>query len=224
MIDRSKKILLGSGSPRRRQLLQELRYDFRTQTSDVDETPEKGMKGRNIAEYLALKKALAMISHCRENEILLTADTIVWLNDGLMGKPSNTDEAIAMLKSLSNQKHQVFTGICLMNNKSRTIFSIKSDVVFKKLDPNQIREYVETCRPFDKAGSYGAQECLFPGINPCSENEKRFLIENDLENIFEKSLTHKEGKHFPFIDHIEGSYFNVMGLPIAELVEKINLF
>ena len=165
-----------------------------------------------------------MKSEIHENEILVTADTIVWLDSFMLGKPANFDEAFKMLSLLSGCKHQVYTGVTLMNQSITKTFCVESDVLFNTLSEIEIRKYIQEYQPYDKAGSYGAQECLIEGINPCSENEIRFLKKNKLDNFFEQSLQSDNKKHIPIIKHIKGSYFNVMGLPVVELMEELVAF
>ena len=221
MIQLNKKIVLGSGSPRRQLLLKELGLNFRTLISDTAEIPIPGLMGRKIAEYLSDEKAEALKNKINKDEILITADTIVWLNSHILNKPANSEEAFNMLSSLSGRKHQVYTGVTIINASTKKTFSVESSVVFKILNENEIRKYISEFKPYDKAGSYGAQECLSEGINPCSENEIKFLNKYQLDNFFEKTLAPEKKKHIPMIDHIDGSYYNVMGLPIVELMEEL---
>jgi septum formation protein len=220
MIWLDKKIVLGSGSPRRKLLLQEIGLDFRVLISDTDETPLPHHSGEEIAIHLAQEKAEALKDKINENEILVTADTIVWL-DELFGKPLNEKIAFEMLKKLNGKKHIVFTGVCLLNKNFKVSFHVESSVYFKNLSDNEIKEYIQLYKPFDKAGSYGAQECLPHGINPCSDKEINFMKSYGLEKLFMNTQTIDSRKRIPLIDHIDGSYFNVMGLPIVELVDEL---
>lgn len=219
----NKKILLGSGSPRRKLLLKELGFDFRVMASDVDETPPAGKNGEELSVYLAKKKASALINHLEENEILLTADTIVWLNNETIGKPDNEEDAFKMLSLLNDNSHDVFTGICIKSKSSETSFSVRSEVRFRNNDEAILKKYIQLCKPFDKAGAYGAQECLPENVNPCSELELMFMLENKYDNLYKRSMT-GEGIHIPLIEEIRGSYFNVMGLPVVEVVGALGLF
>lgn len=221
MIQINKKLVLGSGSPRRQLLLKELGVNFRTLISDTAEIPIPGLLGGKIAEYLSDEKAESLKNKIYEDEILITADTIVWLNSSMLNKPTDSEEAYKMLSLLSGRKHQVYTGVTIMNASSKNTFSVESSVVFKTLTESEIRKYISEFQPYDKAGSYGAQECLSEGINPCSKKEIKFLNKYQLYNFFEKTLAPKKKKHIPMIDHIEGSYYNVMGLPIVELMEEL---
>lgn len=224
MIHLKNKILLGSGSPRRKLLLKELGLNFRFLISETDETPLPGLLRGEIAKYLSEEKANVLKNKIHENEILVTADTIVWLDSYMLGKPANSEEAFNMLNSLSGNKHQVYTGVTIMNIKSKKTFCVESQVVFKKLKESEIRQYIFEHQPYDKAGSYGAQECLTSGENPCSEKEIQFLKKYGYEKFFERTITKEKKKHIPMIDHIEGSYYNVMGLPIVELIEELVTF
>ncbi len=218
------KILLGSGSPRRKLLLQELGFSFRILTSKTAEIPLPHLKGGEIALYLAEEKADALLNELHEGEILITADTIVWLESTMLGKPLHAEEAFQMIKKLSGRKHEVYTGVCVCNRNKRELFCVNSEVVFKELSEIDIKHYVKAYHPMDKAGSYGAQECLPEGMNPCSEEEKLFLKKFGKEDICERSMAEIKTKRIPFIDHIEGSYFNVMGLPIVELTNVLEKF
>lgn len=224
MIQLNKKIVLGSGSPRRQLLLKELGLNFRTLISDTAEIPIPGLFGGKIAEYLSEEKADALKNKIYEDEILITADTIVWLNSSMLNKPTDSNAAFKMLSSLSGCKHQVYTGVTIINATSKKTFCVESSVVFKTLKESEIRKYISEFQPFDKAGSYGAQECLSEGINPLSEKEIQFIKKYNLENFFERTLAPEKKKHIQMIDHIEGSYYNVMGLPIVELVEELVSF
>lgn len=218
------KILLGSGSPRRKFLLQELGYVFRTLTSKTQEIPLPHLKGGDIALYLAEEKADALIHEINEEEILITADTIVWLDSSMLGKPIDAKEAFETILKLSGRKHEVYTGVCICDSTKRKLFCVKSEVVFKQLSKIDIQQYIEEYQPMDKAGSYGAQECLPEGMNPCSEEEINFLKKLGKEDICKKSLAEIKTNRIPFIEHIEGSYFNVMGFPIVQVVNTVENF
>lgn len=218
------KIVLGSGSPRRKQLLTELGYTFRVISSNVDETPSPGLAREEIALSIAKRKTSELMNKLADDEILITADTIVWIENQLLEKPKDESEAFRMLSILNGQTHQVYTGVCLATNANKIVFSSKSNVTFKKVKAELLLDYIHQCKPFDKAGSYGAQECLPEGKNYCSDEERQFLFSIGQPFLFEKSLAVESGKHFPIIDAIEGSYFNVMGLPIVELHKHLLSF
>ncbi|MCX6291529.1 MAG: Maf family protein, partial [Bacteroidetes bacterium] len=210
-------------SPRRQQLLKEMGIDFEVLLRDVDESFPPDLKAEKVAVFLAEKKAHAFLSEISPEKIYITADTIVWLDDEVLGKPADGMEAYLMLKKLSGKVHQVYTGVCIFSCREKKSFVVKSDVQFRKLTNEEVTFYVEQYKPFDKAGSYGAQECLPPGMNPCSEKERTFLSFIAKENLVEKT-TAGEKEHMPIIANIDGSYFNVMGLPIVELYEELKMF
>ena len=217
-------IILGSASPRRRQLLNELGLVFTVNAGQADETPTPGLERGEMALYVARKKAEHLKEIVKENDVLITSDTIVWIDNHVLNKPENEAEAFEMLTKLNGRTHQVYTGVCLFSQKKEVVFSCKTNVVFRKVTDDVLHYYISNYQPFDKAGSYGAQECLPEGINFCSEKEKTFLQKIGKTDLFENTLAGEKGKHVPIIDHIEGSYFNVMGLPIVELMEALNNF
>jgi septum formation protein len=218
----SQKILLGSGSPRRRQLIEALGFEFRVLKSDTAEIPKEGLKRADIALFLAEEKCDALYSQKQEDEILVTADTIVCFGDIVLNKPGDEAHALEMLSKLNGATHQVYTGVCIVNGGQKKLFAVESDVTFNLLSTDLLLQYIRTYKPFDKAGSYGAQECLPEGMNPCSPKEITFLNKQKLTNLFNETLTSDSHNVIPLIDHIDGSYFNVMGLPIVELWESIN--
>lgn len=152
------KILLASQSPRRRELLSQLGYQFETVTIDVDESYPDALSTENIAAYVSDKKAAAF--QVSAGEILLTSDTIVALDHKILLKPKDKAEAFAMLKSLSGRKHQVFTAFTIKTKDTTISKTSKTDVEFSEITDSEIRFYIDNYRPFDKAGSYGIQEWL----------------------------------------------------------------
>lgn len=152
------KILLASQSPRRRELLSQLGYQFETVTIDVDESYPAAISTDNIAAYVSDKKAAAF--QVSVGEILLTSDTIVALDHKILLKPKDKAEAFAMLKSLSGRKHQVFTAFTIKTKDTTISKTSKTDVEFSEITDSEIRFYIDNYRPFDKAGSYGIQEWL----------------------------------------------------------------
>jgi septum formation protein len=218
------KLILGSASPRRQQLLKALFPEFIVRTHNYDESFPSNLQEQEIALFLAEQKSKAFIGKLEDNEMALTADTIVWLNKGVLNKPEDSIHAMEMLNQLSGNMHKVFTGICLTTAKKSKSFFVESDVYFRTLSDEEIKFYVNEYAPFDKAGSYGAQECLKAGVNPLSEGEKKFLKEINAEDLFEVTKSVIEKKQVAFVDHIDGSYFNVMGLPIVELYHEIISF
>lgn len=222
MIQINKKILLGSGSPRRKLLLTELGINFRVLKSNTPEIPPGELIRGDIARFLSEEKAIALKNEFHADEILLTADTIVWLDSSMLGKPADAKEAYLMLKLLSGRIHQVYTAFSLLEKDSMKTICVESNVQFCKLEENEIAEYIENYQPFDKAGAYGAQECFQEGINPCSEKEINFMKVYSCENLFDKTISAENKKRIQLIDYIDGSFFNVMGLPVVELVEELN--
>ena len=192
MLNNLKKyqLILASQSPRRHQMLKELGLDFKIQTKDVEEVYPDNLKGEEIPVYLSKLKAEAFVLDMNEKELVITADTIVCINDMVLGKPKDRDDAVNMLKTLSGRSHQVISGVCLKSKEKEVTFSTTTHVHFKELSLEEIDYYVDNYKPFDKAGAYGIQEWIgFVGING-----------------------------------IEGSYFNVVGLPIQRLYQELSKF
>ncbi|MGI4739667.1 MAG: Maf family nucleotide pyrophosphatase [Janthinobacterium lividum] len=175
------RLILASGSPRRRQLLTELGLPYEIRLREVDESFPPHLRRAQVAEYLARHKAEAYRPDLAAEELLLTADTIVCLDEEVLNKPADAAEARAMLGRLQGRAHQVYTGVCLLPGDGRepVVFSDETTVHFQTLTPAEIAHYVTHYQPFDKAGAYGAQDWL------------------GLVGIV----------------RLEGSYFNVMGLP-----------
>ena len=185
------KILLASNSPRREELLRGLDIDFEIKVlSDIDETYPADLPSEEVAEYVAQKKADSYTSNLKEDELLITADTVVILDNEIYEKPTDKDDAKEMLHALSGKTHRVISGVCLTSNTKQTSFSVASDVEFEKLTNEEIEYYIERYSPFDKAGSYGVQEWIgYIGVK-----------------------------------HINGSYYNIMGLPIQRLYKELKSF
>ncbi len=154
------RLILGSGSPRRKQFLKDLGLDFIVETKDVEEVYPKYLHGREITDYLAELKANAFINELKENDILITADTIVRFNGKVIGKPKDANDAKSMLKALSGQTHEVITSVCIKTMNKQTTIHDTTDVYFKVLTTEEIDFYVDNFKPFDKAGAYGIQEWL----------------------------------------------------------------
>ncbi len=152
--------ILGSNSPRRSQILKEMGLDFKIIASNIDETIPKGIKNKNVPIYLAKEKANFLFKELNKNEILITADTIVLMNDEIITKPSNKKDAKDILQKISNNKHEVITGICITSDSNQHSFSSKTEVFFNKISDSEIEYYLEKFKPYDKAGSYGIQEWL----------------------------------------------------------------
>lgn len=185
------KLMLASASPRRKELLSMLGLEFDICLGkDVDESYPEDIETDGIAKYLAQKKADAYIEGLGDDEIVITADTIV-VNDGkVLGKPANEIEAKTMLKSLSGHKHKVITGVAVTSIQKQVSFSVETDVEFAELDDDEIDEYVSVFKPLDKAGAYGIQEWI-----GCIG-----------------------------VKNINGSYYNVMGLPLHRLYTELKRF
>ncbi len=184
-------IILASQSPRRQQLLKDLEFNFQVKTKNgIKENYPEEVIGHDIATYLSELKASAFSDELEEKDILITADTIVLLNEKVLGKPEDRADAISMLRQLSGKKHQVVTGVSLTSTEKQASFSAVTDVFFKELTEAEISYYVDKYEPYDKAGAYGIQEWI----------------------------------GYIAVERIEGSYFNVMGLPVQQLYEKIIQF
>ena len=180
-------IILGSQSPRRQELMQGLNLKFRVFTIDVDENCPPNLQREEIPVFIARKKADAYKDILKDNSLLITADTIVWQDGNVFGKPKDEEDAIKILKQLSGKIHQVITGVCITTIKKSTVFDVVTDVKFASFSDEEIKYYVENYKPFDKAGAYGIQEWI----------------------------------GFAGIERINGSYYNVMGLPIHRLYCKL---
>jgi len=188
------QIVLASNSPRRQELLKMMGIDFKIILKPVKEDYPAGLKPEEVALYLCNKKALAFDpSEIEENELLITADTIVCLGNIILNKPADKAHAVEMLKKLSGKKHAVITAVAL-RSKAKTVssvsFAVSTDVFFKVLSDEMIGYYIDNFHPYDKAGGYGIQEWI----------------------------------GFTGIEKIEGSYFNVMGLPTARLFDELMRF
>jgi len=155
------KIILASKSPRRLQLIKQMGFEVGVRTINVEEVYPKEIPYNNIAEYLAQKKAEGFnISNIKEKEILLTADTIVFIDNKPIGKPKDREEAISFLQNLSEKEHKVITGCCLKTKYKTSTFSVCTNVFFKKLSQEEIEYYIDKYQPYDKAGAYGIQEWI----------------------------------------------------------------
>jgi septum formation protein len=153
------KLILASASPRRQQFFKEMGFDFTIQIKSVAEIFPPHLKGAAITDFLAELKAKAF-DRITENELVITSDTIVWLEDKALGKPENHEEAVAMLVALSGKTHEVITSVCFKSKTRITTLHEITKVTFKPLTIDLIEHYVNTCKPLDKAGSYGIQEWI----------------------------------------------------------------
>ena len=181
------RLLLASRSLRRQQLMRELGVDFEIVVRDFDESYPEGLNGEEIARYVAGKKALEFEGKVKENEIVITADTIVWCRGKVLGKPVDSNDAVNMLKEISGRTHEVITGVSLLSYDKNVTFTESTRVTFEEMTESEILYYVEKFAPYDKAGAYGIQEWI--GLAACS--------------------------------HIDGSYFNVVGLPVQRLYNEL---
>ena len=159
MIKQFPPIILASKSPRRQELLKLMGFEFQVVLREVDESYPPGLSASEIAVYISEKKAKAF-DLLIENEIVITADTIVSLDGRILGKPENEDHAFEILSALSGKKHDVITGVSLLKNHKVTSFYELTEVFFKELSAEQIHYYIDTCQPMDKAGAYGIQEWI----------------------------------------------------------------
>ena len=184
----TKKIILASNSPRRKELLAGLDVQFEVRIiKGIDESYPAILPTTEIAEYIAQKKAAAYRETMADDELVITADTIVVLGDEVLGKPKDAADARRMLHELSGKTHQVITGVVLTTKEQQKHFSVVSNVTFKELADSEIDYYVDTYKPMDKAGAYGIQEWIgYVGVT-----------------------------------RLEGSYFNVMGLPVQRIYEAL---
>ena len=154
------KIILASGSPRRQQFFKEMNLDFEIRLKEIEETYPNTLQGVEITNYLAILKSQAFEGELEPNAILITSDTIVWLDGKALGKPKDYDDAVQILKSLSNTTHEVITSVCFKTiNKTKTLFDV-TKVTFNTLTENEIRYYLDNYKPFDKAGAYGIQDWI----------------------------------------------------------------
>ncbi len=153
------RIFLGSASPRRKELLASMGFEFEVVKSDIDENYPSHLKKEAIAAHIAQEKSKSLRHFLQTpNDLLICADTIVCLENDVLGKPSNPTEATEMLSRLSGKTHEVFTGVCVSTLSKTVQFSERTFVTFKKLRQEEISYYIEHFQPFDKAGSYGVQD------------------------------------------------------------------
>lgn len=193
MLDNLKKynIVLASNSPRRKELLQRMGVNFKVRTLfGIDESYPDSLRGEDIVRYISRNKAQAYRSSMAPNELLITADTIVYVEGEVMGKPKTAEQAKEMLHKLSGKSHQVITGVTIVTPDRTEDFGVTSQVKFAEITDEEINFYVDNYLPFDKAGAYGIQEWI--GIVA--------------------------------VEEIKGSYFNVVGLPVQRLYQKLKTF
>lgn len=184
-------ILLASKSPRRRELLSELRIPFNCiSLGGIDESYPAEMPAEEVPLYIANRKADAYMKNIHGNEMIITADTLVIKGNRIFGKPRNSEEAFEMIKELSGSVHKVVSGVCIVTSDRRTSFTCRTEVKFAEITDDEARYYVENYMPLDKAGAYGIQEWI-----GCVA-----------------------------VESINGSFYNVMGLPIHRLYQELKYF
>jgi septum formation protein len=181
------ELILASGSPRRKAFFEEMDLPFRVQLLPVNENFPSGLDGIAIARHIVRKKAEAFLEIIKEKQLVITADTVVWHKNQFLGKPQNNDEAKTMLRSLSNDTHDVITAVGFLQKTNWEMLFEVSQVCFGPLSDNEIDAYVKTGSPLDKAGAYGIQD--------------PFGIRN--------------------VTFIKGSYSNIIGLPVPQVLKKI---
>jgi septum formation protein len=157
---KNNRIILASGSPRRQQFLKELDVDFEIQLKDIEEIYPEHLQAEEITNFLAKLKASAFVLDLDDNDILITSDTIVWLNNKALGKPKDYDDAFEMLSEMSGKTHKVITSVCLKTIDKEIVFYEETLVTFTTLSSDEIKYYLDNYEPFDKAGSYGIQEWI----------------------------------------------------------------
>lgn len=210
-----RNLILASSSPRRQYLMKEAGFTFSVEKQEVDESFPSEMPVDQVARYLAAKKAEFFRPKIQE-EIVVTADTVVILFNKILNKPIDKKEACEMLTLLSGHTHIVMTGVCIVSKEKEESFDDTTGVTFQVLTREEIEYYVDHYQPYDKAGAYGAQDCLPAGVNPCSNEEMDFLESINNVGLVKKTRT-QAGIGMVAIKKIEGSYFNVMGLPIHKV-------
>ena len=185
------RIILASNSPRRKELLAGIGIDFEVRVlQDIDESYPADLPIQDTAEYISKKKAAAYREQLADDELVITADTIVVVDDEVMGKPADEQDASSMLHKLSGKTHQVITGVTLTTKERQQSFSVLTDVTFKQLSDEEIDYYITHYHPMDKAGAYGIQEWIgYIGVTG-----------------------------------LNGSYFNVMGLPVQRIYEALKTY
>lgn len=172
MLDNLKKykVILASNSPRRKELLAGLGVDYEVRTlPDVDESYPETLQGADIPLYIAKEKADAYVAMMQPGELMITADTIVWLDGKVLGKPQDKEDALQMLRTMSGRTHEVFTGVCITTTDWQRSFTAQTEVRFATLSEEEIAYYVDNFQPMDKAGAYGVQEWIgFIGVENIS--------------------------------------------------------
>ncbi len=181
------EIILASQSPRRQQLLKDMGFNFSVIVTDADESYPQDLSVLEIPVFLAEMKANAIAYELKEKTLIIAADTIVAIDNKVLGKPKDAEDAFSILRQISGRMHKVVTGVCLKTMLKQKSFFAESNVYFRHLSDEEINYYITNYQPFDKAGAYGVQEWI----------------------------------GYVGIEHIEGSYFNVMGLPTQMLYKEL---
>lgn len=186
------EILLASQSPRRQQLLKELGLDYKIKLKEgIEENYPENLKRQEVALFLAEHKASAYEADLQEKQIIITADTIVCLADEVLNKPKDRDNAIEMLEKLSGNKHTVITGVCLKSKNKTVSFTAETNVFFKELTKEEIEYYLDTYKPYDKAGAYGIQEWIgFIGIEKISGSYFN-VVGLPVQKLYEELTKHR---------------------------------
>jgi len=185
---KSYHIILASGSPRRQQFFKDLSLDFEVRLKPIEEVYPEHLKHHEISDYLAILKSRPFDDTLKDNDILITSDTIVWHNNTALGKPKDKQDAFNMILSMSGKTHEVITSVCVKTRTSQKVVNAITKVSFKDFSTEEIWHYINNYDPLDKAGAYGIQEWIG-----------------------------KVG-----VTKIEGSYFNVMGLPVHLVYKTLN--
>ncbi|WP_396137994.1 Maf family nucleotide pyrophosphatase [Flavobacterium sp.] len=185
-----KNIILASGSPRRQQFFKDLDLSYSIRLKEIEEVYPDGLQGAEITNFLAELKANAFEKELDTNDLLITSDTIVWLNESALGKPTDADDAFAMLQKLSNKTHEVITSVCIKSIAKTEVFHCITKVTFTTLSEAAIRYYLEQYQPFDKAGSYGIQDWI--GLIGISKIEGSYtnVVGLPTELLYQKLLSY----------------------------------
>jgi septum formation protein len=183
-------IILASGSPRRQQFFKEMDLHYTIRLKEIEEIYPKYLQAEEITNFLAELKANAFENELKENDVLVTSDTIVWLNGKALGKPKDYDDAFQMLQQLANQTHEVITSVCLKSMDKTEVFHCVTKVTFANLSDEAIRYYLDNYQPFDKAGSYGIQDWI--GLVGISKIEGSYtnVVGLPTEMLFQKLMNY----------------------------------
>ena len=183
-------IILASGSPRRQQFFKEMDLHYTIRLKEIEEIYPEHLQAEEITNFLAELKASAFENELKENDVLVTSDTIVWLNGKALGKPKDYDDAFQMLQQLANQTHEVITSVCLKSIDKTEVFHCVTKVTFANLSDEAIKYYLDSYQPFDKAGSYGIQDWI--GLIGISKIEGSYtnVVGLPTEMLFQKLMNY----------------------------------